>query len=165
MAKKIAIWTAVLCAAAVCYYQFFASTPQKLTADYIDATMNMDYKKLIGCFDPATQSAMGGVSGLVSSFAGFELTDIMALAPLVQEKMDYQIDSIEVVSYSGMEGFEGLSGIPVLYEAAAAFLAEEAEVVFTVSSEVTGQTSTCQMTVKKYGMEWLIPGDEDLTYL
>lgn len=148
------------------YYEFFASRPEKVTVQYIEAVLEMDYEKIIDCFDPATQSAMKGINGLFSSFAGFALNDVMAVAPLLQEEeANCHIESVEVVSYMGIDAYENLREYPMLYNLVGTFLGSEAEVEFIIISDDIGKKSQCRMIVKRFGMEWLIPGDEDLTYL
>lgn len=163
--KKVFAFIVVVSGILVCYYQFLMPTPQRVVKKYINATMTSDYEALVACFDPATQKAMQGIGGIASSLIGVEFSDIMALAPVVQEEVEYQIDNIRVVDYVGIENSNSNMNSSFWRDLQGTLFAEEAEVIFTISSDETGNVSTCQVTVKKYGMEWLIPGDEDLTYL
>ncbi|MBO5093769.1 MAG: hypothetical protein J6C33_05365 [Lachnospiraceae bacterium] len=166
MRKRIISWLGILCLLFMIYYVFFASKPEQVIEQYFEAVAEMDYEKLIDCFDPTTQKAMEGVNGLLSSFLPFDITDALAVLPLIQDgKEEVNIASIDVISYSGLGELEDIKEYTMLYKMIGTLFASEAEVECVIISDYGQKEQRYRITVKRYGMKWLIPGDEDLTYL
>lgn len=162
MKKRAAIWILVFLAAFMIYYEGFASRPDKTVRKYIEAVVDMDYEKLIDCFDPATKRAMGGITGLFSSAIGFDVADMLALTPLMSdEKIDCEILEIKVVSYTGVEEYKDM---PFLYSIMGTLTGEEAWVEFHLRNKDNGEESSGRIRVKRFGMEWLLLGEDDIEY-
>lgn len=111
-AKKVAIVAAVAAfvigAAAACL-NFFVPAPDDTVNNLVEATEELDYDKLLGCFDSKTEKQIRAVMGITGDLFGsltgisVDLEDMMDLAPSMApylEIPDLGIASAETILYA-----------------------------------------------------------------
>lgn len=110
--KTIAIWAAVVAfviGAATACLSFFVSAPDDTVTTLVESVEELDYEKMLGCFDSKTERqirAVLGITGdLFGSFTGIslDLEDLMDLAPSLApylEVPDLGIANAETVLYA-----------------------------------------------------------------
>ena len=112
MAKTIAIWAAVVAfviGAATACLNFFVPAPDDTINNLVEATEELDYDKLLGCFDSKTEKQIRAVMGITGDLFGsltgisLDLEDLMAMAPSLApylEVPDLGIESAETILYA-----------------------------------------------------------------
>ena len=110
--KTIAIWAAVvafLVGAATACLNFFVSPPEDTVTNLVESVEELDYEKLLSCFDSKTEKQIRAVLGITGDLFGsltgisLDLEDLMDLAPNLApylEVPDLGIESAETVLYA-----------------------------------------------------------------
>ena len=110
--KTIAVWAAVaafVIGAATACLNFFVSPPEDTVETLIESVDELDYEKLLSCFDSKTEKQIRSVMGITGDLFGsltginLDLEDLMTFAPSLESYLeipDLGIESAETVLYA-----------------------------------------------------------------
>lgn len=110
--QTIAVWAAVVAfviGAATACLNFFVSPPEDTVTNLVESVEELDYEKMLSCFDSKTEKQIRAVLGITGDLFGsltgisLDLEDLMDLAPNLApylEVPDLGIESAETVLYA-----------------------------------------------------------------
>jgi len=153
---NLAIVVILLGAIVAGYFMFLAPKPEKVIYKFADAFNSMDLKTMFSCLDPKEEALYNSLPGLVGSFTGLPMDEMMNLVPfLIDEGQsageigEYKMTVKRIVS-------KEVSGDDAIVHAEIHIRYDDKD------SGLLDETQVVKFVLKKFDQGWRIMNFDDL---